>query len=430
MRVFSQTTTGSRPTGCTRCAAPCSRSRRRARRDRPGLQPQRHRAQHHHPLAAVGRGDRASTTAPVGFATDGTPVDCVRFAELGLIGESARADRLGHQPRRQPRRRHHLLGHGRRGARGRSCSGMPAIAVSQQSNKRRDGLPLRPRVRLRRSPPRSRRGWSRRRASDPLPPGTLLNVNCPAGRAERGHRGHPARQAHLQRRAASWSRRTPTAAAGAATGSTATSPRYHDEHGHRLRGDRAGHDLGHAAPLRPHRPRSIEQLARLGPVDGLLGAAPTESDRRRRAQSPSAASERPSCGGRSSTTTTATTCSTTRRSRTPTTTTLLRELRGARGGSTRSCVTPDSPTQRVGGRAAREVRAGAAPAADALARQRPRRGGAARLGAAPAATCSSGTDIDGRAIALRDRAEDRRARDLAGLRGRRASRAARRAATA
>src|SRR4029079_5183867 len=47
--------------------------------------------------SAVGRGitiDRSLTVTEVGlrdgsrgFATDGTPVDCVRFAELGLLGE-------------------------------------------------------------------------------------------------------------------------------------------------------------------------------------------------------------------------------------------------------------------------------------------------------------------------------------------------------
>ena len=47
--------------------------------------------------SAVGRGitiDRALTVTEVelrdgsrGYATDGTPVDCVRFAELGLLGE-------------------------------------------------------------------------------------------------------------------------------------------------------------------------------------------------------------------------------------------------------------------------------------------------------------------------------------------------------
>ena len=56
----------------------------------------------------------------VGYATDGTPVDCVRLAALGLIdGFTADLIVVRHQPRLQPRRRHHLLRHGRRGARGR-----------------------------------------------------------------------------------------------------------------------------------------------------------------------------------------------------------------------------------------------------------------------------------------------------------------------
>ena len=41
----------------------------------------------------------------VGYATDGTPVDCVRLASLGLVeGFDGRPGRVGHQPRRQPRR--------------------------------------------------------------------------------------------------------------------------------------------------------------------------------------------------------------------------------------------------------------------------------------------------------------------------------------
>ncbi len=45
---------------------------------------------------------------------------------------------------------------------------------------------------------------------------------------------------------------------------------------------------------------------------------------------------------------------------------LFRELRGARGAHTRRCVTPDSPTQRVGGGRAAAVRAGRASRADAV----------------------------------------------------------------
>ena len=69
---------------------------------------------------AVGRGGRRSATAPSATRRDGTPVDCVRLARARPDrGLRARPDRLRHQPRRQPRRRHHLLRHGRRGARGR-----------------------------------------------------------------------------------------------------------------------------------------------------------------------------------------------------------------------------------------------------------------------------------------------------------------------
>ena len=97
--------------------------------------------------------------------------------------------------------------------------------------------------------------------------------------------------------------------------------------------------------------------------------------------------------------------------------------------SIRSCCTPDSPTQRVGGEPVSALREGPAPAADALARQRAHRGGAARLGRRGCATISRARDR-GPAVPLRRRAEDRRPGDLADLRGRRASSAARRAATA
>ena len=53
-----------------------------------------------------------------GYATDGTPVDCVALRRAGPRGVQARPDRLGDQPRLQPGRRHHLLRHRRRGARG------------------------------------------------------------------------------------------------------------------------------------------------------------------------------------------------------------------------------------------------------------------------------------------------------------------------
>ena len=81
-----------------------------------------------------------------GYSCDGTPVDCVRLASLGLVERlRARPRRRRHQPRLQPRRRHHLLGHGRRRARGDrarrpGARDLPAVAGA------RDGLPARRRV--------------------------------------------------------------------------------------------------------------------------------------------------------------------------------------------------------------------------------------------------------------------------------------------
>ena len=135
-----------------------------------------------------------------GFATDGTPVDCVRLAKLGLVeGFDAGHRRRGHQPRLQPGRRHHLLGHRRRRARGARARhpGHRRLPAVQRA---RDGLPPRQPLRL-----RARRGLrrARRRASShevPLPAGTLLNINVPAGEPAR-RAGHAPGQAHLPRRA-------------------------------------------------------------------------------------------------------------------------------------------------------------------------------------------------------------------------------------
>ena len=114
-----------------------------------------------------------------GYACDGTPVDCVRFAELGLIGERPELIVSG-------------INHGANLGDDITYSGtvaaalegivlgIPAIAISQQSARRemdfhfgRDfdfsvaaafAAQLVERV-----------------ARDPLPADTLINVNCPAG---------------------------------------------------------------------------------------------------------------------------------------------------------------------------------------------------------------------------------------------------------
>ena len=192
----------------------------RGPRDRPGLEPQRDRAQHHDALAALGRGDplrrRLERLRHRRNAGRLRPLRRARPAR-----RAARADRLRDQPRLQPRRRHHLLGHGRRGAGGDRARhpgdrDLPAVGGPG------DGLPLGPRVRLLGRRPRSRRSWSAASREDPLPADTLLNVNCPAGSADRD-RGDPSRQAPLQRRDEAG--RRGRRAAGAATRSTASSPR-------------------------------------------------------------------------------------------------------------------------------------------------------------------------------------------------------------
>jgi 5'-nucleotidase len=112
-----------------------------------------------------------------GFATEGTPVDCVRFADHGLLGERPELIVSG-------------INHGSNLGDDITYSGtvaaalegivlgIPAIAISQQSAAKEMDF-------------RSAREFDfslaasfaallvRRIVEDPLPPATLLNVNCP-----------------------------------------------------------------------------------------------------------------------------------------------------------------------------------------------------------------------------------------------------------
>ena len=246
----------------------------------------------------------------------------------------ARADRVRDQPRRQPRRRHHLLGHGRRRARG-IVLGVPAIAVSQQSTKRRDGLPVRARASTSSGGRASSPGWSRSSSERADARRHAAERQLPRGRAEeRRRRGRRGSASASTGTSSSSRRRTRAAGAAAATGSTAWSPRYQQEDGHGLRRDRRGHDLGHAAPLRPDRHARLEEIAGWD-LDALLGARGV-APRCEAVSAAEAASGPPSCAASSSTTTTATTSSTIRRSRTPSTTTLLRRAARPRGGAPRA----------------------------------------------------------------------------------------------
>ena len=114
-----------------------------------------------------------------GFATDGTPVDCVRFADLGLLGSKPDLIVSG-------------INHGANLGDDVTYSGtvaaafegivlgIPSVAISQQSDRREMdfqfgrsfdfGHAARIGARL-----------VERMAGDPLPPGRLINVNCPAG---------------------------------------------------------------------------------------------------------------------------------------------------------------------------------------------------------------------------------------------------------
>ena len=114
----------------------------------------------------------------VGFATEGTPVDCVRFADLGLLGERPGLIVSG-------------INHGSNLGDDVTYSGtvaaafegivlgLPAVAISQQAGiggmgyaGRQFGFEYSAAV---------AREVVARLIADPLPAGTLLNINCPAG---------------------------------------------------------------------------------------------------------------------------------------------------------------------------------------------------------------------------------------------------------
>src|SRR5438552_780140 len=115
----------------------------------------------------------------IAYATDGTPVDCVRFADLGLVGEKPdlivsginHGSNLGDDITYSGTVAAALEG---------IVLGIPAIAISQQSTAREMSF----------LPGRSfdfgvaaRLGAAlvRLQITEPLPAETLLHVNCPAG---------------------------------------------------------------------------------------------------------------------------------------------------------------------------------------------------------------------------------------------------------
>jgi 5'-nucleotidase len=113
-----------------------------------------------------------------GFATEGTPVDCVRFADLGLLGGRPGLIVSG-------------INHGSNLGDDVTYSGtvaaafegivlgLPAVAVSQQAGI--GGMGYAGREFDFTVAAGVAREVVRRLIADPLPAGTLLNINCPAG---------------------------------------------------------------------------------------------------------------------------------------------------------------------------------------------------------------------------------------------------------
>jgi 5'-nucleotidase len=114
----------------------------------------------------------------VGFATEGTPVDCVRFADLGLLGERPQLIVSG-------------INHGSNLGDDITYSGtvaaafeglvlgLPAVAISQQAGV--GGMGYAGREFDFTHSAAIAREVVRRIIDEPLPDGTLLNINCPAG---------------------------------------------------------------------------------------------------------------------------------------------------------------------------------------------------------------------------------------------------------
>jgi 5'-nucleotidase len=118
----------------------------------------------------------------IAYATDGTPVDCVRFADLGLVGE--RPDLIVSGINHGSNLGDDITYSGTVAAALEGIVlGIPAIAISQQGSAQEMGF----------VPGRSFdftvAAWLgaelvRMMAQTPLPAETLLNVNCPAGESE------------------------------------------------------------------------------------------------------------------------------------------------------------------------------------------------------------------------------------------------------
>ena len=114
-----------------------------------------------------------------GFATEGTPVDCVRFADLGLLG--ARPDLIVSGINHGSNLGDDVTYSGTVAAAFEGIVlGIPAVAISQQSEAGEMGFRFAREFDFATSAAIGRE-VVHLLAEHPLPKGTLLNVNCPAG---------------------------------------------------------------------------------------------------------------------------------------------------------------------------------------------------------------------------------------------------------
>jgi 5'-nucleotidase len=114
----------------------------------------------------------------VGYATEGTPVDCVRFADLGLLGE--RPDLIVSGINHGSNLGDDVTYSGTVAAAFEGIVlGVPAIALSQQAGV--GGMGYAGRDFDFTVSAAIGREVVRRVVDEPMPEGTLLNVNCPAG---------------------------------------------------------------------------------------------------------------------------------------------------------------------------------------------------------------------------------------------------------
>ena len=116
----------------------------------------------------------------VGYATDGTPVDCVRFASLGLV-DGFTADLIVSGINHGSNLGDDITYSGTVAAALEALVlGIPGIAVSQQSNAREMDFRLGSRFAFERAADFVARVVGQLH-DVPLPAGTLLNINVPAG---------------------------------------------------------------------------------------------------------------------------------------------------------------------------------------------------------------------------------------------------------